>query len=82
VSRSQLRNCAAKRRFLSKDDARVATGNKHLGVYSCPVCSGFHLTSKFSLDASDRREAVRTELEKPSFDSSLLARARWKKESR
>ncbi len=74
MSRGQVRNCASKRRFLSKADAAAVIGGRRLGVYSCPLCSGFHLTSQSVLPATGKPSV---ELEKPTFDSSLLARAKW-----
>jgi len=42
-------------------------------VYQCPVCNGYHLTGQGK--PSKPKPLPET---KPTFESSILARARWK----
>jgi hypothetical protein len=66
----------SKRRFVTKAEAVLAIGEKRLGVYACPLCAGYHLTSQTVIQAAEKAALMPRE-EKPSFDTSLLARAKW-----
>ena len=53
MPRGTRRMCYRKRRFHSELDARLKAmeieqrRSVRLGVYKCPLCKGWHLTSKF-----------------------------------
>lgn len=38
--------CRGKKRFALQSEARMAADEHGLGIYRCPVCRGWHLTSK------------------------------------
>ncbi|MGH2905336.1 MAG: hypothetical protein ACRDKI_01040 [Solirubrobacterales bacterium] len=38
--------CGEKRRFALKDEAERLAAEYGLGIYQCPVCGGWHFTSK------------------------------------
>jgi hypothetical protein len=72
MARSQIKACTSKRRFKSDDEAKSAS--KGFAVYHCPLCSGYHLTSKGGTLEKAEEAIV---LPKPTFDGSVLARVRW-----
>jgi hypothetical protein len=76
MSRLQVGKCATKRRFTRKAEASQAIGIRRLAAYACPLCSGFHLTSKFDSSKLDK-SVPQIQSEKPNFDTTLLARAKW-----
>lgn len=41
--------CREKKRFALQYDARMAADEHGLGIYRCPVCGGWHLTSKLDV---------------------------------
>src|SRR5579862_5831906 len=72
--KSQFAACARKTAYGNRSDAEAAAGSK-FGVYLCPICSRYHLTS--AKPGSTKRPPK--EEPKPSFETSLLGRAKLKR---
>jgi hypothetical protein len=71
MSKYQTSSCLRKRRFPTEAEALEASNG--FRVYRCPVCGGYHLTSQGSAKSEPLPEV------KPTFETSILARARWKR---
>ena|GEM_PF-6110128 len=71
MSKRQTSSCVSKRKFETEAEALAECHG--FRVYQCPVCNGYHLTGQGK--PSKPKPLPET---KPTFESSILARARWK----
>jgi hypothetical protein len=72
--KSQFAACARKTAYATSDQAEEAARGR-FGIYLCPICARYHLTS--SKPATPGKAP--TPERKPTFESSLLARAKLKR---
>ncbi len=75
IMKSQFAACARKAAYPTSAEAESAARGR-FGVYLCPVCARYHLTS--SRPGSANAGGSEAE-QKPSFETSLLGRAKLKR---